>query len=269
MAQPKIVSLHYYPIKSCGGLEARSLTVGPRGPQWDRTWMIVDSESGHYLSQRQHAKMALIRPEITQDKMKVTVGSSSFEVDLHSTEGKSHPRETVRIWSDDCAAFDEGRESSDVISDFLGAKVRLVRMAPEFKRMLPEKYQTPGAHTGFADGMPFLMTSVNSLNDVANRVGAKIPMDRFRPNLVIEGFDPYSEDTWKRLKIGSIEFKVAKSCARCVIINIDQETAQRGTEPLKTLATYRRDGNKVLFGQYLIHLQEGKLQVGDSVEVIG
>ena len=267
----KVVSLHYYPVKSCRGVEVMSLDIGPRGPMWDREWMIVD-ETGNFLTQRQLPEMSRIQPRLASDVLYLNVpeedgGIWEWEVPLI---GGSREERVVEVWGTRLKAKDEGDAIADALTVFLNRKVRLVRMLPGVQRSLADKLGLPNAETGFADSMPTLLTSLDSLDDLNRRLPADkpVPINRFRSNIVISGAEGYAEDRWKRIRVGPIEFQMAKPCSRCQIINTDQETGLRATEPLKTLATYRRDGNKVLFGRYIAHTHQGTIKIGDAVQVI-
>lgn len=268
----QVSSLQVFPIKSCGPIPCPTLPIERRGGRWDREWMIVDAASGLFLTQRQSPSMTLIHPSLTETSLVVQAGATRFSVPLTASgndEETSRDRITVRLWNDDCQALDEGDEAARILSDHLARPVRLVRLAPEFHRHLPEKYGLPGSETGFADTMPFLLTNEESLEDLNTRLGTRVPMDRFRANIVIRDAAAFSEDTWKKIRIGDSEFTVTKPCSRCVIINTDQTSGARGPEPLKTLASYRRvEGNKVLFGMYLVHDQSGVIRIGDPVEIM-
>ena len=135
-------------------------------------------------------------------------------------------------------------------------------------RAVDPDYARPADQVGFADGFPFLLISQASLDHLNRRLAAPLPMLRFRPNLVVSGCEPYAEDGWRHLRIGDLEFRVAKPCSRCIIPTIDPTTAQRSAEPLRTLRGYRRRDNKVYFGQNLIHDALGRLEVGMPVEVL-
>lgn len=270
MKKARVISLHYYPIKSCGAINVSSFEVGRRGPLWDREWMIVDATTGIFFTQRQNAKLALIKPKLSTESQTLHIQLPNQDL-LNIPLAKPGQKRDVQVWGDKCLAWDEGDEAAAKLSDWLAHSVRLVRMEPDFERHLASKYNRPEAHTGFADSLPFLLTSLDSLAELNGRLSSPVPMNRFRSNIVIEGAPAYLEDQWKKIRIGAVEFAVAKPCSRCVIINTDQETAQRDTEPLKTLASYRKapEGNKVFFGQNMIHLNEGRIQVGDEVEVLG
>jgi uncharacterized protein YcbX len=176
----------------------------------------------------------------------------------------------VRIWKDTIFAVEQSNDIALWFSEYLGIECRMVHLAEKTKRTINQKYAvTADDQVSFADGFPFLLTSEASLEDLNCRLSQPLPMNRFRPNIVISGASAYIEDTWKRIKINNVTFKVAKPCARCVITTIDQETAKKGIEPLRTLAHYRLDeNNKILFGQNLIHENLGGISVGDSVVLL-
>ncbi len=261
----ELTSLHIYPIKSCAGFSLTEMEVGPRGPLYDREWMIID-ENAKFLTQRQHPRMALIKVHLGKNELEISGPEHSpIQIPLN----KPHEKDLeVEVWSDKCQAHSEGAEAEKWLTSFLGRPSRLVRMKSNFKRLLPAKYEMPKAHTGFADSLPFLLISEESLADLNSRIGQQLEMNRFRPNLVICGGGAYAEDTWKRLRIGAIEFEIKKPCTRCSITTVDQATAETGKEPLKTLATYRRDRNKIFFGQHPVHLNLGHLKVGDALTVL-
>jgi hypothetical protein len=177
------------------------------------------------------------------------------------------------VTADDC-----GDEPAAWLSDHLGLPCRLVRAGAAYARPIPARklpstlHLTP--HTAyevsFADGFPFLVISEESLADLNARLDAPVPMNRFRPSLVVAGGEPYAEDTWGRFRIGSVVFHGATRCGRCVVTTTDQLTAARGQEPLRTLATYRRDAaGDVMFGRNLVHETiSGRLRVGEPVELL-
>jgi uncharacterized protein YcbX len=176
----------------------------------------------------------------------------------------------VSIWrSKNVEAIDQGDEAAQWFSDWLGVDVRLVHIADGFIRRINEKYAVnPDDHTGFADGYPILIASEESLADLNMRLEIPLPMNRFRPNLVVRGCDPFAEDTWKRILIGDVELAVVKPCARCVVTTIDKETLEKSKEPLKTLNKFRKQDRGVMFGQNVIPLGSGRLEVGMSVDVL-
>ena len=207
-----------------------------------------------------------------------------FAFDHHAHDPFEVPREgpkdassrDVVIWRDTVRAQDCGDEAAKGLTEFLGLEVRLVRAGRDYNRVVPEK-RTPeslkgrdGLPVAFGDAFPFLITSIASIGDLNTRLDMPVPMDRFRPNIVIAGCGPYEEDTWVRIRIGDVEFVAAGPCGRCAIVTTDQHSGERGTEPLATLATYRRGENgAVNFGQNFIHATDkGAIRVGDSVTIL-
>jgi uncharacterized protein YcbX len=179
------------------------------------------------------------------------------------------PRERVTVWKDRVPAVDQGDEAADWFAAFLGAPCRLARLPDDYARRVDGRYaRRPDDQTGFADGYPFLLLSEASLDDLNGRLASPLEMRRFRPNIVVAGCAPFAEDGWRRFRVGPIGFDVVKPCARCVVTTTDQETAERGVEPLRTLATYRRVRNKAMFGQNLVHEGSGVIRVGDPVEIV-
>jgi uncharacterized protein YcbX len=261
----KISGIYTYPIKSCGGNELDAVTVGPRGILNDRLLMLVTPE-GDFLTQRDAPRMALIHPRWQMDTLEI----SAPGMPSHTIEPTDRgPRQQVTIWRDTCEAVDQGDAAAGWFSTYLKTPCRLVRLADDFTRQVDQRYTTrSGDQTGFADGFPFLIISQASLDDLNGRLTTPLPMNRFRPNLVVAGSVPFAEDTWKVIRVGDILFDVVKPCARCAITTTDQTTAECGKEPLHTLATYRTVNGKVMFGQNAIHHSGGQLHLGDSVEIL-
>jgi uncharacterized protein YcbX len=256
--------LFYYPVKSCAGVAARVAEVGATGLEFDRRWMVVDGAGG-FLSQRQHPELARVTVTIEGDHLSLrTAGLPALEVPL---DGRSGPERTVTVWRDQCPAVDEGDSPARWFSSFLNCESRLVRLAGDDSRPMSSSFTRPGDSVSFADAFPFLLLSEGSLSDLNRRLETSVPIDRFRPNIVVDGCDPYAEDGWQQVRIGNVPFRVAKPCARCVITTTDQTSGERGPEPLRTLAQYRQKDGNILFGQNLVHEGRGTLRVGDTVEV--
>lgn len=261
----RVDGLYFYPVKSCRGTSLSVAHIGPRGIVADRQWMIVD-ETGGFLTQREVPRMALVSPRLTGDLLEISVtGMPPLTVSLDA-RGE---RTTVTVWRDRCAAIDEGPAAAEWLSTFLEVACRLVRIPDDEKRRADPEYAGPDDQVGFADGFSFLLISQASLDDLNRRLSVPLPMNRFRPNIVVDGTAPFEEDRWKRIRIDGITFAVAKPCARCAITTTNQDTAERSHEPLRTLATFRHvAGRGVMFGQNLIHDRSGVLHVGAEVEVL-
>jgi uncharacterized protein YcbX len=266
--QIAVTGLFVYPIKSCRGTSLQQADAGARGILHDREFMVVDAQSGLFLTQRELPRMALIRPSLSDGALCVEAPDMPMLTVSPSDDG---PVQKVRIWSDTCRAVDQGSEAAAWFSRFLAHECRLVRMADNSVRRVDDRYATSNAdQVGFADGYPFLLISRESLDELNRRVAEPLPMDRFRPNIVVAGGGaPHLEDGWKRIRVGSMLFHVVKPCARCTIPTTDQQTGVQGKEPLTTLATYRRSARgAVLFGQNLIHSGSGTLRLGDPLTVV-
>ena len=263
---PELAALIYYPIKACRGFEVDASNVERMGLEHDRRMMVTTPEGG-FLTQREHHKLALVTPSISGDELTLSApGMESLTIDIR----KSGPIRPVDIWrSKGVQAVDQGQGAAEWFSDWLGASVRLMHMANGYIRKLDQKYAiNTDDHTGFADGYPILLASEGSLSDLNARLETPIPMNRFRPNLVVKGSEPFGEDTWSRIRIGGVEMAIVKACARCVVTTIDKDTLIQSKEPLKTLASYRRQNGGVIFGQNIIPLNEGRLRLGMNVEVL-
>jgi uncharacterized protein len=261
----RLSSLHVYPIKSCGGIAVEEWDVDERGLRHDRRWMLVDG-TGRFMSQRRHPRMALISIRVEADRLAVNApGMPSLEVPLLLSDREPM---LTSVWGDLVETLPVGDKADRWFSEFLGVRCRLVHLPDESVRPVDPDYSEQGDRVGLADGFPFLLISEASLANLNARLEHALPMNRFRPNLVVAGCEPFAEDGWRRVRIGHITFRVAKPCARCAITTVDQGTAARGKEPLRTLATFRKHGTKVLFGQNLIHEAAGMLRAGDPVEVV-
>jgi uncharacterized protein len=267
MSELRLGGLTLYPIKSAAGIPRSTWDVDAFGLHHDRRWMVVDA-SGTFLTQRTHPRLALIRPSITQGVLRVVAEASpALELPLVPT---SPVRTSVRVWRDRCEALWLGTGPAEWFSRVLGCDCSLVYMPEDSVRPTDPLYTPPTSHgsrVSFADGFPFLLLSEGSLADLNGRLGVPLPMNRCRPNLVVAGGLPYVEDELTSFRIGEIAFDVVKPCDRCVITTTDQATAERGKEPLRTLATYRKQGSKILFGQNVVHRGTGTLEVGQPLRV--
>lgn len=248
-----ISGLYRYPIKS-GAAEALDLIdLDQWGLVGDREYMVVDADNV-FLTQREAPLLAVVRLESTD--VVTPIGRAAVQPGLN--------RE-VTVWSFTGPAIDCGDEVAQLLSDFLGRACRLVRTAVGHAR----RSDDDRAGVGFADGYPLLLISEASLADLNTRLPQPLPMDRFRPNIVVSGTRPYEEDEWRRVRLGEVDAEVVKPCARCAITRVDQRTGIRGDgEPLRTLGTFRKAKGGVLFGQNVVHDQWGTLRVGDPIEVI-
>lgn len=252
-------------MKSCGVIPHTAVDLEARGLLWDRRFMIVD-ETGRFLTQRERPRLALIRPVLAEGYLRLDApGRPSLRVPLQSARP---PATRVRVWDDECEAWDEGPEAAGWLAAHLGHPARLVRMTDDWERPVDPDHAPRPARTGFADAFPLLVTCESSLADLNRRLIARgkaaVPMGRFRPNLVLDGEEPFAEDGWRALEVNGLTFDLVKPSARCVTTTVHQATGTipDPSEPLATLATFRRQGSEVWFGKNAVHRGPGTLGLG-------
>jgi uncharacterized protein YcbX len=259
--------INIYPIKSLGGVRLDEARLTGRGLQHDRRWMLVDP-TGQFLTQRECPAMARLQVILHRDQLVVQPRhhpAPSLKVPLKPA---SRTRIPVRIWKHECLAESFPAPVDDWFSRHLQRPCRLVYMPDDVYRPVDSPWGKPGELVSFADGFPCLIIGRPSLQDLNRRLSQPVAMDRFRTNFVFSGGPPGSEDSWQRIRIGDVIFRVVKPCSRCVITTLDPQTGQFGDEPLRTLASYRRQTGGVMFGQNLIHESVGRLATGMNIEVL-
>lgn len=263
----RVVELSYYPVKGCAGTSVRDAVVTPAGLIHDRNFMVID-EDGAFCSQRHDPRLALIHPEVVAGGERLTLrapGADTMCIDVDLTAARCN----VELFGVAYQGIDQGDAVASWLSRVLGAPSRLVRVPPEHDRVTDG--ETPGT-SGYADSCPLLVTSRSSLDMLNERIaeqqGEPVPMNRFRPNIVVDGWDePHREDRARRINAGGAVLGYAKLATRCVVTTVDQESGTKtGPEPLRALAGYRRAAQGgVTFGVKFAVLQPGTLSVGDEV----
>jgi len=260
-------AISIYPVKSGAGLSLAEARVEARGLRHDRRFMVVDQQL-RFITARQEPRLMLVRALPAEGWLGLHApGMEPMRV--LAPEGNAD-RMPVRVWGDevDAAACDAAAEAW--LSRFLGREVRLAYMDGYARRGVDPHYGRADDTVSFADGFPLLAISQAALDDLNARLAAPLPMNRFRPNLVIAGSEPHAEDGWRRVRIGAVEFDFVKPCTRCVATTVDHEsgTFDPSGEPLNTLKTYRRGSSGITFGQNLLPRGAGTVRVGDDVEVL-
>ena len=260
---PSLNSIFIYPIKSLTGIQLKQSVVTKTGLKYDRKWMLVD-EQLQFLSQRSLPKMALIKTQITDQHLIVSAPDSP---DLLLSLEKPEINDTldVTVWHDQCLALPVSKVANQWFSDFLQTNCQLVYQPESNIRTVDQNYALSNDQTSFSDGFPFLIVSEASLTLLNQQMDLSLSMQRFRPNLVITDCSSYAEDSWRKISIGKISFRLPKPCSRCSVPQIDPATALSGKEPLRTLARTRKWKNQVYFGQNALHNSEGVLRTGDKV----
>lgn len=264
MATFQLSEIWHYPVKSMRGVRCPVAQANPRGLLHDRHWMLVDPQ-GKFITQRQLPQMALITAQWTDTGLTLHTANDAVYQVCRANQPKTLQ---VKIWRDQCQALLVDPQADQWLGDTLGIACHLVEMPQTTLRQVDQQYAMPNDQVGFADGFPFLLISQASLDHLNQKLPSPVEMQRFRPNLVVTGCAPHTEDTWRAIRIGNIQFRVAKPCSRCIIPTIDLHTATRTPEPLRTLRIYRQRDNKIYFGQNLLHDACGTLSEGMPIEVI-
>lgn len=263
-------ALYLYPVKSLAGIQVQAWELDAFGLRFDRRWMVVTPE-GRFMTQREFPQLARIRPELTGE-------GETPELRLHHPElgqcqvppvDPDRLRVQVTVWNDQVEAALVSESADAWLSRAIGVPCRLVFFPDDVLRQVDLAYARAGERIAFADGFPLLLIGQGSLDELNRRLPQPLSMRRFRPNLVVAGTLPYAEDSWRKISVGGIPMRVVKPCSRCAIPTVDPETGRfAGKEPLATLATYRKRGNRVYFGQNVIHEGLGRLQRGAQVAEI-
>lgn len=251
-----ITGLYIYPIKSLGGISLQESEVTVRGLKYDRRYMLLDV-NGNMLTQREDNRLAKFQLSPHQTGFEVTYQGATLVVPF-SIDGEVI---TTRVWDDEVRAVIAPAQYNKWFSHCLQQEVKLVYMPDDSHRFINPKYAQNNEIVSLADGYPVLMISEASLALLNSKLKEPIQMNRFRPNIVISGLDAHAEDELGTFTLGTTHFKVAKPCARCVVVTINPETLETGKEPLATLAKYRRVDDKVNFGVNLICLKEGVVKL--------
>lgn len=265
----RVASLHIYPVKGCRAIDLTEAAVERRGLAHDRRWMIVD-ETGKFITQREQPKLATIMAGVKDGVLALYATDTSLTVAVPSPDA---PRVPVTLWKQQIEGHAACADADHWLSDYLGIKCRLVYQG-DLPRGVSPQYAPEGTMASYADGFPLLITLTASLDDLNKRMPTALPMNRFRPNIVIEGAPAWSEDSWKKLRIGNIDIDISKPCTRCVVTTTDQRTGakENGNEPLGTLKTFRLLRTPaltgVVFGQNAVPLAEGTIKIGDTVQIL-
>jgi uncharacterized protein len=297
----QVTALTRYPVKSCRGQALQSALVRPWGLAGDRRWMLVD-DAGRVVTARQEPALLLVTPRLERldrpggcDRSDDSSGAGLVldapgQGELAIAEPTGTDQVTVQVWDDLVGAAAASAAADDWFSAYLGRSVRLVFLDDPRGRPVDARYGRRDDVVSFADAYPLLLTTTDSLDALNDLIWtgpwpyeAPVGMIRFRPNVVVSGVPAWAEDGWKRIRIGSVEFRSARGCARCVVTTMDPDTAETGHEPLATLARHRRWDGKLWFGMNLIpdvadvaDVADGvdpggsapTLQIGDAVEVL-
>lgn len=261
----KVSGLYIYPVKGLRAVELLESEVTPRGLAHDRRWMLVDG-TGKFITQREHPKLARLDAAVTDKGLRISGDGKS--IDIAAPEGGALL--PVKLWKQDIEGHAASPDADRWFGDYLGIPCRLVWQGG-LPRAASGQY-APGAQVSYADGFPLLVTVTESLDDLNARMGTALPMDRFRPNIIVTGTSAWAEDCWKQLDIGGMAIDIVKPCTRCVVTTTDQQTGEKASnEPLNTLKAFRLLRTPaltgVVFGQNAVPAAAGRIKTGDDVTV--
>jgi len=273
MGNAELHSIHVHPVKAFTGQAVREAVVEPWGLAGDRRWVLID-DGGKVVTQRQQPRLALAAAELLPGGVRL---SAPDREPVTVLVPEPLDTTTLSIFGTKVDAVPADDAAHAWCSAFLGADVRLVHMDdPATRRPINDApYSRPGETVSLADRYPLLLTTLASLGALNSLIAqgdhaaeGPLPMNRFRPNVVVSATEAWAEDDWSRISIGEVTFRVAKMCGRCVVTTTDQGTAERGREPLRTLGRHRRFGDRLVFGQNLVPESTGRVRIGDAVTIL-
>ncbi len=273
MSDITVSQLWIYPVKSLKGISLDKVQLEKRGFQYDRRWMLVDANK-RFISQRVYPEMALIETELSEFGVSVRAPDMPvLIIPYPDSQAGIYEEVEVLCWKDQLQAQHINTAIDNWFSEFLNVDCELVYMPDNCERPVDTNFAKNKEITSFSDGFPNLLLSEASLNDLNSKVDIELTINRFRPNIVIAGCEPYGEDALGHFKINNIDFYAVKPCSRCVVTTVNPETGvKESQEPLATLAKFRKQGQKVFFGQNLLHklnfVTDNTLSVGDKLEII-
>jgi hypothetical protein len=272
----QVTAINRFPVKSCRGEPLDRATVEPWGLQGDRRWMIVDDQ-GEPITAREVHRMLLIEPKLIDGGLQL---NSPDAPPLAVATPNGSTLVQVKVWDGDpFDAAPAGSEADAWVSKVVGTSARLVYLDDPTRRRTNPARTLPGDRVSFADGYPLLLASEESLAALNDYIAGgphaaegPLPMQRFRPSVVVRGAPAWAEDGWRRIRIGAVQLRAVKGCDRCVMTMLDPVTAARGKEPIATLARYRRWDGKTWFAVNLVPDTQGsaavEISVGDEVDVL-
>jgi uncharacterized protein len=260
----EVASLHIYPVKSLRGIDVDTAVMEKRGFRYDRRWMIV-GQDGVFFTQRKIARMALFDTDLTSSALRIGVSGMR---DLEAPLKPQGQKRMVKVWRSWVSATQVWEEADAWLTEAMGTPCSLVRLSESSRRTAKGPDARSTDIVGFADSNPILLASESSLHDLNKRLQKPLPMVRFRPNIVVRGSDPWREDDWHSVQLGQrVRLRQTRLCGRCIVTTIDPATAELSDEPLRTLATFRRQGKNVIFGTHFAPDGLGAVSIGDGVTV--
>ena len=254
-----VKELYIYPIKSLAGIPVQSAKAEEMGFENDRRWMLIDDQN-QFITQRKYPNLSQFYPEIKEDKIFINHHDKKHEFSINETLDEPL---FSKVWDDETKVFEVNKSTSKWFSEALGFECKLVKINNNGDRKHSSTKLDTTLNVSLADGYPYLLIGSESLNFLNEKLEEKITMARFRPNIVINSSVAHEEDSFANFQIGTVKFKNAKPCSRCIMVNNDPKNGIVKKEPLNTLSTYRKVDNSILFGTNIMCLNEGKISIGD------
>jgi uncharacterized protein YcbX len=256
-----VKELYLYPIKSLAGIRVESAQAEEMGFENDRRWMLIDNQN-QFITQRNHPNLSQFYPEIDGDKIIILHQDTTHEFFIDETLDEAL---FSKVWDDETKVFEVNKSTSKWFSKTLGFECKLVKIANKGARKHSSSKLNTTLNVSLADGYPYLLIGSESLKFLNDKLEEKITISRFRPNIVIRSSVPHEEDSFGNFQIGTVKFKNAKPCGRCIMVNNDPKIGIVKKEPLNTLSKYRKVDNSILFGTNVMCLNEGEIKVGDAL----
>lgn len=265
MSKILLSEIWIYPVKSFGGISLHHSEVLIKGLRHDRRWMLIDYQN-NFLTQREFPQMALFKMRYEENSFTVSYKGDLITLDPDAPTLSTGIR--AKIWNDEVEVVEVSEFHSQWISERMGMQCKLVSFPEKNTRPVRPGFNVNKEDVSLADGFPYMIIGQASLEELNSRMSAGLPMNRFRPNFVFTGTPAFQEDSWKHIRIGNVDFAVMKPCERCVLTTVDQITGEKGKEPLATLSTFRNFDHKVLFGQNMVALNEGTIELNAEITLI-
>ncbi|NKI17204.1 MOSC domain-containing protein [Spongiibacter sp. KMU-166] len=261
-----VTAVYRYPVKSLAAAPCDALTVDEWGPSGDRRWLVVD-DHGRFVTQRQLPKMCRIYAQVQGRQLLLRDLDDGASIVIEQPEANGSLT-TATVWRDQVESRDAGDEVAQWLSDRLGRRLRLFHLPAQVHRQVDLDYAPAGVRVSYADGFPFLICHGASLRFLQQELGRPLDMQRFRPNIVIDGAEAFAEGGWRSLAINGVEFDLVKPCSRCAIPTIALESGEKEADVFPLLRKFCQTDSGVIFGQNAIHRGSGVIGVGDVVELL-
>ena len=256
-----VKELYIYPIKSLAGIRVESAKAEEMGFENDRRWMLIDEEN-QFITQRKYPNLSQFYPKINEGKIVILHQNTTHEFFIKETVGEPI---LSTVWDDETKVFEVNKATSKWFSETLGFTCKLVKIINKGDRKHNSSKLNTTLNVSLADGYPYLLIGSESLNFLNKKLDEKITMARFRPNIVVSGLIAHEEDSFENFQIGTVKFKNAKPCGRCIMVNNNPMNGIVKIEPLHTLSSYRKVDNSILFGTNVMCLNEGEISIGDPL----